>query len=148
MSRPKTAVADLRFLQDRALYHQLPHDDIPKAFADSENHPPEGTALPKLLQHGHFRRAAEAVLNDLLQAPANDIDTVFHLIYTRLACLVLIARPDLAAQEALPLTDLLARNSPGAKEIVPLIPWELRVLLVRLQSIAAADGGRDYCHSS
>lgn len=45
--------------------------------------------------------------------------------------------------EAAALTDILARNAPGAAEMVAtVIPWELRVLLVRLQSIAAADGGR------
>lgn len=44
--------------------------------------------------------------------------------------------------EAATLTDFLARNAPGADKVSPLIPWELRVLLVRLKSIAAADGGR------
>jgi hypothetical protein len=67
---------------------------------------------------------------------------ILQLLYTRLACLVLIARPDLASAEGAALTDFLARNPPGAAELVPRIPWELRLLLVRLQSITAADSGR------
>jgi predicted Zn-dependent protease len=55
---------------------------------------------------------------------------------------VVISRPDLAADEAIPLTEFLARNTPDAKDISPLVPWELRLLLVRLQSIAASDDGR------
>lgn len=53
-----------------------------------------------------------------------------------------MSRPDLAAQEASPLLNLLAQNAPGVDEIVSIVPWELRLLLVRLQSLATADGGR------
>jgi hypothetical protein len=49
---------------------------------------------------------------------------------------------DIAAAEAFPLVDHLARNSPAAQDLAARVPWHLRLLLVRLQSIGAADGGR------
>ena len=137
-----TADVDLRFLKDPSNYHQLGTEDIPTAFLDSPNQPPSDTPLADLLRHGHFRRAAGTALVDLTKCPSVDATGIFELFYTRLACLVLISRVDLASVEAASLTDFLARNAPGAEQIAPLIPWELRILLVRLQSIAAADGGR------
>lgn len=94
------------------------------------------------MQGGHFRRAAEKSLTDLLASPPDAAEQILQLLYTRLACLTLISRPDVAAQEAIPLIDLLARSSSLGVDILPLVPWELRLLLVRLQSIGAADGGR------
>lgn len=140
-SRPKPN-GDVRFLQDPSIYHQIPTDDISPIFLEAENQPRPEASLSTLLQNGHFRRAAAAALTELLQSPPNECERIFQLLYTRLACLVLVSRPDLAAQEAVPLTDFLMRGLPQAKDLVPLIPWELRLLLVRLQSIGAADGGR------
>jgi len=132
----------LQFLLDRRLYHQVPANDIAPGFAESKHQPPLGSPLEDLIQAGHFRRAAETALTELLTSSNGDVDRIFKLIYTRLACLVVIARPDLAADEAVPLTDFLNRNTPDAKDILPAVPWELRLLLVRLQSISAADDGR------
>jgi len=132
----------LQFLLDRRLYHQIPSDDIAPGFAESKHQPPLGSPLEDLIQAGHFRRAAETALTELLAGGSGDADRIFRLVYTRLACLVLISRPDLAADEAVPLTDFLNRNTPDAKDVLPVVPWELRLLLVRLQSIAAADDGR------
>lgn len=141
-ARIPTIHVDLQFLLDRRLYHQIPTDDIAPGFAESNNQPPLGSRLEDLIQAGHFRRAAETALIDLLASNSGDADRIFKLLYTRLACLVVISRPDLAADEAVTLTDFLNRNSPEAKDVLPAIPWELRLLLVRLQSIAAADDGR------
>ncbi|KAK4495781.1 hypothetical protein PRZ48_013049 [Zasmidium cellare] len=135
-------IISLHFLQDSDSYHQLFADDIPKAFLDSEHQPSLDATVPELLQGGHFRRAADKSLRDLLASPSNAIEQILQLLYTRLACLTLISRPDLAAQEAIPLIDLLARSSAAGDDLLPLVPWELRLLLVRLQSIGAADGGR------
>ncbi|WPH02818.1 Hypothetical protein R9X50_00568600 [Acrodontium crateriforme] len=140
-SRPKPT-GDVRFLQDPSIYHQIPTDDISPIFLEAEHQPRPEASLATLLQNGHFRRAATAALTELLQLPAHECERIFQLLYTRLACLVLLSRPDLAAQEAVPLTDFLMRGLPQAKDVVPWIPWELRLLLVRLQSIGAADGGR------
>lgn len=139
--RPKLIV-DLRFLQERSGFHALTTEDVHDVFLKSDNQPRAGTALPELLQGGHFRRAAEASVIELLQCSPNDAERIFYLLYTRLASLVLINRSDLAAHEAGALTDYLARSPPGARDVLPLIPWELRLLLVRLQSTAANDGGR------
>ena len=133
---------DLSFLKLSSNYHQLDTEDVPEAFIDSPQQPPQDTPLSDLLHDGHFRRAAGASLVQLSQCPPEDTLRLLQLLYTRLACLVLTARPDLAAAEGAALTDFLARNPPGAAELVPLIPWELRLLLVRLQSITAADNGR------
>ena len=133
---------DLSFLKLSSNYHQLDTEDIPEAFLTSSNQPEQDTALVDLLQEGHFRRAAGAAVVQLFQCSLEDTKRILQLLYTRLACLVLIARPDLAAAEGAALTDFLARNPPGAAELVPFIPWELRLLLVRLQSIIAADSGR------
>lgn len=139
---PPPPSVDLSSLKLSSNYHQLGLEDIPQPFLDSPNQPPQDTPLVELLQNGHFRRAAGAALIQLSQCPSEETPRILELLYTRLACLVLIARPDLAAAEGAALTDFLAQNPPGAAELVPLIPWELRLLLVRLQSITAADSGR------
>ena len=77
-----------------------------------------------------------------VSSSAGDANQIFKLLYTRLACLVVISRPELAADESVPLTEFLNRNTPDAKDILPLVPWELRLLLVRLQSMASSDDGR------
>ncbi|KAH9826472.1 regulation of kinetochore assembly [Teratosphaeria destructans] len=136
------ANVDLKFLQNSQIYHPLPTDDVHPAFLSSPQKPPLDTPLPDLIQAGHFRRAADAATRSLLRCDPADAETILHLLYTRLACLILISRPDIAVQEAIPLTETLARNLPAAKDLVPLIPWGLRLLLVRMQSIGAADGGR------
>ncbi|KAI7271093.1 hypothetical protein KC345_g7285 [Hortaea werneckii] len=139
--RPKANI-DLRFLQDPNLYHPLPTSDVATAFWDSTQQPPPGTALADLLKGGHFRRAADGAFNELRRCSSDDASQILKLLYTRFACLVLVSRPDIAAQEALPLLDFLARNVGGANDVTALVPWELRLLLVRLQSVGAQDGGR------
>ncbi|KAK1067824.1 hypothetical protein LTR74_006101 [Friedmanniomyces endolithicus] len=141
LERPKSNV-DLRFLQNPRIYHSLRTEDAAPPSLGSEQQPSPDTPLPDLLRSSHFRRAAETAARDLLRCSPSDAEPIFQLLYTRLACLVLISRPDLAAQEAAPLTDLLARNLPGSTDVVALIPWELRLLLVRLQSLSSEDGGR------
>ncbi|KAI6803817.1 hypothetical protein KC356_g3367 [Hortaea werneckii] len=139
--RPRASI-DLRFLQDPNLYHPLPTSDVATAFWDSTQQPPPGTALADLLKSGHFRRAADGAVNELRRCSSDDVSQILKLLYTRFACLVLFSRPDIAAQEAQPLLDFLARNVGGANDVTTLMPWELRLLLVRLQSVGAQDGGR------
>ncbi|QIW95054.1 hypothetical protein AMS68_000572 [Peltaster fructicola] len=138
----RTLPPHLRFLQDPRLYHQIAKDDVPAAFLQSTSKPSSTTPLTDLLGHGHFRQAAEVALRELLQASIDDAQRILQLLYCRLACLTLISRPDVAADEALPLLDFITSNASGVSEAVSLIPWSLRILLVRLQSIAAQDGGR------
>ena len=132
----------MKFLQNPSIYHPLSTEDIPPSFLESEHQPTEDAPLPDLLFLGHYRRAAETAVSQLLAANQFNAASILRLLYTRLACLVLISRVDIAAQEGGLLTEFLGRNAPGAKDLIPLIPWELRLLLVRLQSLTAADGGR------
>jgi trafficking protein particle complex subunit 12 len=67
---------------------------------------------------------------------------IFSLFYTRLACLTLIGSAVFAAEESKALEDL---NSPFYRDEdthLHLIPWELRVLAVRLQGIGYGDPRR------
>ena len=133
---------DLRFLQERFNFRSLSTQEIPQAFLDSRSQPSPHAPLQDLLQHGHFRRAAELASTELSQCPAQEADTIFQLLYTRLACLVLISRPDLASQEAAPIVEFFAGSPPGASELMAYVPWELQLLVVRLQAIGASDAGR------
>ncbi|KAK0249571.1 hypothetical protein LTS09_015263 [Friedmanniomyces endolithicus] len=141
VDRPKSNV-DLRFLQNPRIYYSLPTEDAAPPSLGSGQQPSPDTPLPDLLRSSHFGRAAETAARDLLRCSPSDAEPIFQLLYTRLACLVLVSRPDLAVQEAAPLMDLLARNMPSSAGIVAHVPWELRLLLVRLQSLSTEDGGR------
>ncbi|EMC93067.1 hypothetical protein BAUCODRAFT_27350 [Baudoinia panamericana UAMH 10762] len=139
--RTKTEV-NVGFLLDPNIYHALLTDDVHPAFLSSDQQPPPQARLEELLQPGHFRRAADAAAKELLRCDRTEADSILPLLYTRLACLVLISRSDIAALEATPLAEFLARNTPGARDCLPHVPWELRLLIVRLQALGTADGGR------
>lgn len=121
--------------------------------------------LEKLLVEGRFLVAAHfagSILTSSLITPT-DIKIIFSLFYTRLACLELSGNTVLAAQESKALEDLSsafyyidsslspsqqddqdgdgdgAENDPFPRHIVP---WPLRVLAVRLQSIGFGDSRR------
>lgn len=67
---------------------------------------------------------------------------IFSLFYTRLACLTLIGSAVYAAEESKALEDL---SSPFYRDEVThlhFVPWELRVLAVRLQGIGYGDPRR------
>ncbi|TIA10379.1 hypothetical protein D6C80_08067, partial [Aureobasidium pullulans] len=73
--------------------------------------------------------------------------TIVQLLYTRFACLVLCNQSTLAAKEAKPLSDLLARESstytrPHREIFLEQIPWPLRLLLLKLQVLGTADAHR------
>ncbi|KAK5107394.1 hypothetical protein LTR62_001298 [Meristemomyces frigidus] len=139
--KPKPSI-NTRFLQNPKLYQQILTDDVAPAFLTSKHQPPAGTSLSDLIRGGHFRRAAGVAAQSILKCNPDDADLVFQLLYTRFACLTLIARSDTAAEEAAQLLDILARNAAESGDLVAAIPWELRLLLVRLQSMATSDGGR------
>ncbi|KAK4991256.1 hypothetical protein LTR50_002014 [Elasticomyces elasticus] len=138
---------DLSFLRSPTIYHTLPTSTIPSPFLHSPHQPPPDTPLAHLLQNGHFRHAASAAAKSLTTPPttSNPIP-ILDLFYTRLACLTLLHRPDLAAAEAKPLLDYLARAAAeeppqrGGAVVARLVPWPLRLLLVRLQGTADAGG--------
>lgn len=119
--------------------------------------------LEKLLAEGHFLLAAYlsgTILTSSLISPT-DVKTISALFYTRLACLELSGNAILAAQESKALGDLssafyyvpstldTANAGSGSGKgdghmSYPrhIMPWPLRVLAVRLQSIGFGDSRR------
>jgi hypothetical protein len=116
--------------------------------------------LESLLKEGHFLPAAHVSAAILTSSSVSQTDytVIFYLLYIRLACLELTGNTILAAQEAKALEDLsssfyyfddgtepmestqeTAKESTIARHIVP---WHLRVLAVRLQSIGFGDARR------
>lgn len=113
--------------------------------------------LNKQLSQGHFLLAAHLSAK-LLTSPliqSSDANVIFTLLYTRLACLELTGNSAFAAQESKALEDLnstfyyvdadfkVDSDVHGhARRSYHIVPWPLRVLAVRLQSIAFGDSRR------
>lgn len=105
----------------------------------------------ELLAKGHFRAAAIAAVQHLTGAglasgqgvDSKDSQRIFELLYLRLACLTLIDATPLAAQEVKALEDLTSVHT-YVDEVTGehLVPWELRVLNVRLQALGFGDPRR------
>ncbi|KAL7902796.1 hypothetical protein HDV63DRAFT_384828 [Trichoderma sp. SZMC 28014] len=145
-TRPK----DFAFLLQPEIYHPLNSQHIPPAFRNSQKQPSPEVPIDQLLAKGHFRAAAIAAAQELTGSVINgssidphDASRIFRLLYTRLACLTLIDATSLAAQEAKALEDL---NDPRRyiddNTNEHLVPWELRVLHVRLQALGFGDPRR------
>ncbi|KYK56371.1 hypothetical protein DCS_03371 [Drechmeria coniospora] len=138
--RPK----DFSFLLRPDIYHPLTQLDVPLAFRNSPKRPDPSVPLEELLRRGQFRAAAVAAVQQLTTSTdPHDYERIFGLLYTRLVCLTLIDATPLAAQEVKALEDL--NDAPtyideGTGE--HLVPWELRVLNVRLQSLGFGDPRR------
>lgn len=67
---------------------------------------------------------------------------IFSLFYTRLACLTLIDGTAYAAEESKALDDLTSPFYRDEDTHLHLMPWELRVLAVRLQAIGYGEPRR------
>ncbi|KAK1827348.1 hypothetical protein QBC39DRAFT_420549 [Podospora conica] len=129
-----TPTLSLTHLLSPTLYPPPPAPPLPPSFS-LRPPPPTTTPLPTLLTSGLFRLAALSAAHALTgptRPHPSDHTTIFRLLYTRLACLALVD-PTLAAAEARAL-DL------DAALAADLVPWGLRVLLVRLQALG--DGRR------
>ncbi|KAG8417399.1 hypothetical protein J3458_004908 [Metarhizium acridum] len=144
-SRPK----DFSFLLRPEIYHPLTPLNVPVAFRNSPKQPDPATPLEQLLARGHFRAAAIASVQELTGSGARgavdptDSQRIFTLLYTRLVCLTLIDATPLAAQEVKALEDLSnVRTYVDDKMGEHLVPWELRVLNVRLQALGFGDPRR------
>jgi tetratricopeptide (TPR) repeat protein len=72
-------------------------------------------------------------------ASPSDHDTLFHLLHVRLACLCLISEHTLAAQESKVLGDLTSAFYLDPITHEHLVPWDLRVLVVRLSALGYGD---------
>ncbi|PYH41378.1 uncharacterized protein BP01DRAFT_305912 [Aspergillus saccharolyticus JOP 1030-1] len=158
---PPTVEKDLSFLLRYEVYHSLSQLDIPHALrsefivpASSESLPTTLQKLEQLLAEGHFLLAAHlsgTILSSSLLKPT-DIRRIFALFYTRLACLQLSGNTIIAAQESKALEDLTSafyyveplpdKSDKGQTYPRHIVPWPLRALAVRLQSIGFGDSRR------
>lgn len=157
---------DLSYLLRPDMYHPLSQLDLPPAFRSAFYHPPPGeplstslSTLNTLLAQGHFLLAAH-LCGTLLTSPVitpTDNKTIFTLFYTRLACLELTGNTAFAAQESKALEDLSSafyyvdadleaagegKGRSHGGHPYHIVPWPLRVLAVRLQSIGFGDARR------
>lgn len=144
-SRPK----NFSFLLRPEIYHPLTPLNVPVAFRNSSKQPDPAAPLEQLLANGHFRAAAIAAVQELTGSGAHgsvnptDSKRIFSLLYTRLVCLTLIDATSLAAQEVKAMEDLSnARTYIDDATGEHLVPWELRVLNVRLQALGFGDPRR------
>ncbi|PYI34107.1 hypothetical protein BP00DRAFT_337501 [Aspergillus indologenus CBS 114.80] len=158
---PPTVEKDLSFLLRYEIYHSLSQLDIPHALrsefivpASSESLSSTLQKLEKLLAEGHFLLAAHlsgTILGSSLIKPT-DIKRIFALFYTRLACLQLSGNSVIAAQESKALEDLTSafyyveplpdKSDKGPSYPRHIVPWPLRALAVRFQSIGFGDPRR------
>jgi tetratricopeptide (TPR) repeat protein len=126
---------DVAFLQDPSAYHVLPVT-APLPFQHASNVPSVAAPIDSLLISGHYRLAAIAAARNIVSAAApTDYPTLFHLVHIRLACLCLISEHALAAQEAKVLGDLNSAFYRHPLTNVHLVPWDLRLLVVRLTAL-------------
>lgn len=122
------------------IYHPLTHLTTPAPFRSSSNQPSPETPIQTLLATGHFRAAAIAAAQILTTSTSpTDVQAIFSLFYVRLACLTLCGSMALAAQEATALEDLNSSIYRDDATGTHLVPWELRVLAVRLQGVGFND---------
>ncbi|KAH7026598.1 uncharacterized protein B0I36DRAFT_160514 [Microdochium trichocladiopsis] len=153
-SAPLTS-KDFSFLLKPEIYHQISPLSIPAPFRTPSRQPAPETPIPDLLAQGHFRAAAIAAVQALTSSPVSitqaaahppveptDHARVFSLLYTRLSCLCLIDAVALAAQEAKALEDLNSAFYLDPLTGAHLVPWELRLLAVRLQTLGFGDPRR------
>lgn len=115
---------------------------LPSQFRTPNSQPPPSTPIPTLLANHNFRSVATAAALRLCTPPAPPHEELFSLLYTRLACLTLINHLPFAAEESKALQDI---DSPFYRDEITgknVLPWELRVLAVRLQGVGYGDGRR------
>lgn len=124
-------------------FHALSDQDVPAPFLDPITIEPSEAVLSKAISEGRFRTAA-ILAADLLKSKSDPSDgaSIFALLEARLACLQLSGLDGLAAQESKALQDL---NAPIYREDLTgrnLVPWNLRVITVRLQALGFGDWRR------
>ncbi|KAF2139352.1 uncharacterized protein K452DRAFT_300405 [Aplosporella prunicola CBS 121167] len=152
VSRPTTPVPppaveppekDFSHLLSPQIYHPLPPQSVPQSFLSAPHQPPPSTPLRSLLDSGHYRLAAIAAAHILTKDTSpNDQLRIFSLLYLRLACLTLLNQHAMAAVEAKALGDLSSTFYKNPITGQHIVPWELRVLAVRLIGLGYGDWRR------
>ncbi|KAI9762147.1 MAG: hypothetical protein M4579_000627 [Chaenotheca gracillima] len=134
---------DFSFLLRPETYHPLSYLDTPPPFRSAALQRPSDTPIPRLLSTGHFREASILSAQHLTNAdPPPPASQIFSLLYTRLASLTLTNNTALASQEAKVLSDLSSPFYQSPSNNAHIVPWDLRVLAVRLQSLGHGDWRR------
>lgn len=139
---------DFSYLLRPEIYHPLTPVTIPPPFRNSSKQPAPDSPIDELLARGHFRAAAIAAVQALTgtgsqPAPApTDYARIFDLLYVRLSCLTLIDSTQIAAQEVRALEDVNSAIYMDEISGTHLVPWDLRVLIVRLQAMGFGDPRR------
>ena len=117
--------------------------DMPFAFQQHVHARPQDMPIQELLLRGDFRGAAQAATTKLLnQTHPSDHHAIFELLYVRFVCLMLLDYHLEAAQEAKAVQDFDGPYFRDAHTGVHLMPWELRLIIVRLQAISVGDWRR------
>lgn len=134
---------DFAFLLNPTNFHPLPPHTIPQPFLSAAHQPPPSTPLRALLDGGHYRLAAVSAATTLIKNTSpSDHARIFSLLYVRLACLTLLNQHALAAAEAKLLGDLTSAFYRNPLTGAHIVPWELRVLAVRLMGLGYGDWRR------
>ncbi|KAH8592540.1 hypothetical protein B0O99DRAFT_630017 [Bisporella sp. PMI_857] len=137
---------DFGYLLRPEIYHPLTLLDVPPPFRVLSAQPDPSTLLNILISSGHFRSAAikagQILTSSSPPISASDHEQIFALFYTRLSCLTLCNQTALASQEVKALEDLNSSYYRDPETLTHLVPWELRVLAVRLQGMGFNDARR------
>ncbi|GME28288.1 tetratricopeptide repeat protein 15 [Neofusicoccum parvum] len=134
---------DFSFLLHPNNFHPLPPHSIPQPFLSAAHQPPPSTPLRSLLDGGHYRLAAVSAATALIKGTSpTDYARIFSLLYVRLSCLTLLNQHALAATEAKLLGDLTSAFYRNPLTGAHIVPWELRVLAVRLMGLGYGDWRR------
>ncbi|KAL8726702.1 MAG: hypothetical protein Q9166_006570 [cf. Caloplaca sp. 2 TL-2023] len=131
---PTTPQRDLSFLLRPSNFYKVSQTDIPPPFRST----PAGsdTTLSSLLRQGHYYHATLLAVSTLTSTPDLSPRQIFELLYARLACLTLMNETSLAGKESLILGDIHSPFYLSEETGECILPWELRVLAVRLQAFA------------
>jgi trafficking protein particle complex subunit 12 len=116
---------------------------VPPPLVNPPSVEPTLAILPDLVKSGRFYSAATVSAQLLTNLPfPPDPTTIFNLLYTRLACLTLIQQTKLAAAESKVLGDLSSPFYRDPSTNKHIVPWDLRVLCVRLQALGFGEWRR------
>ncbi|RKF75525.1 putative tetratricopeptide repeat protein 15 [Golovinomyces cichoracearum] len=131
---------DFSALLSPNLYHPLSNSEIPPPLRNLATQPDATVSVAELIKAGFFREAAIKAAEILTKTGHEiSINQIFDLVYKRLACLTLCHQITIAVQEVKALEDLNSTHYRDEKSGQHIVPWELRVLAVRLQGIGFGD---------
>lgn len=117
-------------------YHPLPSTSVPPPLL----HVTTSEDIALLLSSSQFRNGAITAAHKLTsEVSPTDVKQIFELLYVRLACLTLVGQTGIAAQEVKVLGDLTEPAYVDDVSGQSLVPWELKVLAVRLNGIGYGD---------